>query len=737
MKRIIFCLILVCGGSYAGLQAQVNPLSGQSAPFRVKFTPPGASEPIDIWVANVDGQLIAQGDMVIAEASELGRGAGIQIVVSGFWPSNIIPYEIERGHPDSADIVRAVNNINTTSCLRVQRRAGEPNYVQFVDDRVGICSSPVGFRTGITRINVNGCGVGAIMHEICHAAGLVHEQSRPDRDSFIRIDTSNIKPEKRHNFEMWHTRVATSPNYDFASLMHYPSNINVSSWLISGTTARVFRSRGPNAAADEALMGSAQRNARLSPTDIIALRALCSVSGMPFMSGSNAAAGTSDGIPESVVPEGSRTATVNYVFPGSDTPKPVTVDVVDGNAILDGDIVLGPVDQLGNGGRGGATIGANDGGNARRWTNCTMPYDLNSHPCADTIRRAIATLDAATNLTLRVRGTETDYIKFVTGAGYSSPVGRRGGAQNITISANGGCPASGKVIHEILHSAGLFHEQSRADRGTHVRIDTANLRPGKKHNFQTYLERGHSGSDVGPYDYGSIMHYPSRVGDSRMVFNTSTPVITSIPPGQESRMGQRRGLSQGDINTVNAIYPCGSTSAAAATGDLAVEWSVDLAPQGANYSAWDAAGAMMIAWLPPAVSINPPEIAARTEFWNQFAYNVDPKLPVFYVNWGLSKEEPRAYTPRELFNKLRTGPLLVAPGDGGNRVRVVYGMRGNGTPEGTTLLFHDPLDRDKQTFRAPNTGFSGQATYAEFLASMRAPAAGGTGGPTTLIIAYY
>ena len=56
----------------------------------------------------------------------------------------------------------------------------------------------------------------------------------------------------------------------------------------------------------------------------------------------------------------------------------------------------------------------------------------------------------------------------------SSPVGYRNGRQN-DISLGGGCQYLGTTMHEIGHSIGLYHEQSRPDRDKYVRIIWNNI----------------------------------------------------------------------------------------------------------------------------------------------------------------------------------------------------------------------------------------------------------------------
>ena len=55
------------------------------------------------------------------------------------------------------------------------------------------------------------------------------------------------------------------------------------------------------------------------------------------------------------------------------------------------------------------------------------------------------------------------------------------------------------------------------------------------------------GDDFGPYDYGSIMHYP-RNAFSKNGQDTITPVQPNV------QIGQRSGLSGGDVAGVLDMY---------------------------------------------------------------------------------------------------------------------------------------------------------------------------------------
>jgi len=68
------------------------------------------------------------------------------------------------------------------------------------------------------------------------------------------------------------------------------------------------------------------------------------------------------------------------------------------------------------------------------------------------------------------------------------------------------CKRPGVVIHELGHTLGFFHEQSRPDRDKYVVILTENIQEGKEENFLKYSHLYIDSLGV-EYDLGSIMHY--------------------------------------------------------------------------------------------------------------------------------------------------------------------------------------------------------------------------------------
>lgn len=180
-----------------------------------------------------------------------------------------------------------------------------------------------------------------------------------------------------------------------------------------------------------------------------------------------------------------------------------------------------------------------------RWKNKIVPYTIAANlPDKDRVTGAIAHWHEKTDIRLVPRTNEQehpDYVTFQPGAGCSSSVGRQGGQQFVTLGS--GC-TMGNCIHEIGHTIGLWHEQSRTDRDLFIRIRFENITAGMEHNFYQHID---DGIDLDSYDYSSIMHYPADA--------FSKNGQPTIEPVKNKPIGQRDGLSPGDVAAVKALYP--------------------------------------------------------------------------------------------------------------------------------------------------------------------------------------
>lgn len=111
----------------------------------------------------------------------------------------------------------------------------------------------------------------------------------------------------------------------------------------------------------------------------------------------------------------------------------------------------------------------------------------------------------------------------------------------MKVSLAQGCWYKGTVIHEVLHSLGFWHEQSRPDRDNYVRILSQNIPPRKLLDFLQFddFEKYFFSSEVlynfnkfstsqinsrgSAYDVGSVMHYNGYAFSSN-----GRPTITDL-----------------------------------------------------------------------------------------------------------------------------------------------------------------------------------------------------------------
>jgi hypothetical protein len=237
---------------------------------------------------------------------------------------------------------------------------------------------------------------------------------------------------------------------------------------------------------------------------------------------------------------------------------------IDGLAIVEGDIILGKTGELQTPrSRTRPPVCGNDVctsqlpllsilGESYLWPGGVIPYEIDPAFGPETRRQiggGIEMINSSTHLLIVPRRGEKDYIYFTrVNDGCSAKVGRQGDRQEVNIMERA-CGSSA-TAHEILHAAGIWHEQSRSDRDNFVEILWQNIQSGKEYNFAKHEA---DGVNIGSYDLQSIMHYSqSAFGKKDPVTGAMLPTIRAIHPG--GTVGGTR-LSANDIAGVNLLYP--------------------------------------------------------------------------------------------------------------------------------------------------------------------------------------
>jgi uncharacterized membrane protein len=150
----------------------------------------------------------------------------------------------------------------------------------------------------------------------------------------------------------------------------------------------------------------------------------------------------------------------------------------------------------------------------KKWPSRWISYVIDpgfGPVAARIIEAAVRHVNTNTNVQLVTSPNLTEYLYFKKNndGTFSSKVGYRKLPEQLIYKHNINLDETrldiATVVHEICHSIGLHHEQTRGDRDDYVAIRFDHIVKGKEHNFKKS-----GGIDFGQYDYSSIMHYHKK-----------------------------------------------------------------------------------------------------------------------------------------------------------------------------------------------------------------------------------
>jgi len=160
------------------------------------------------------------------------------------WDTKVIPYYIFTNDytPEQVNYIEysiAIMNATLTNLKFKKWEDGDKDVVVIISGQG--CWSYLGRINGgqIMSLQANGCiFTGIIQHEFLHAAGFIHEHSRPDRDYHVEVQEKNIDQAWLGQYQkVSHDDFEIQGKYDCYSVLHYPMRA-------PGSWKYAFRTKG-------------------------------------------------------------------------------------------------------------------------------------------------------------------------------------------------------------------------------------------------------------------------------------------------------------------------------------------------------------------------------------------------------------------------------------------------------------------------------------------------------------
>lgn len=150
------------------------------------------------------------------------------------WPGGVVHYSISEGFTVKQFrwVRKAMEVIEEQTCIVFEERQDAQRYKSpktlYIKPGYG-CTCKVGYRRYGSLLQLHKqCfrRLGHVVHELLHALGIRHEHQRFDRNYYVQINQSAIKPTFIRNFFRRKRSLSYISNaglpYDYESIMHYP-----------------------------------------------------------------------------------------------------------------------------------------------------------------------------------------------------------------------------------------------------------------------------------------------------------------------------------------------------------------------------------------------------------------------------------------------------------------------------------------------------------------------------------